>query len=82
MSLMRHATPHLTVNTYARTRLERLHGLVENVGETLNPNEKCVTRVSLAACGAKGQTGNASRNKGLEKKEEWWRRRESNPCSP
>lgn len=36
MSLVRHGTPGLTINTYARTRQDRLAEVVEKVGKTLD----------------------------------------------
>ena len=34
--LARHSTPGITMNTYARTRMERLHELVESTGRLLS----------------------------------------------
>ncbi len=43
--LARHKTPGLTMNVYGRVRQDRLSGTVERLGETLLPQEKCVTYV-------------------------------------
>ena len=79
MSLMRHVTPDLTANAYARTRLDRLHGLTENVGEKLKKGKKCVSSVSVAVAGAKEHPHIFKQNRQLASDEQWWRRRESNP---
>jgi len=35
--LARHSTPSLTMNTYVRTRVDRVRGVVDRVGELVNP---------------------------------------------
>ena len=35
--LARHSTPSLTMNTYVRTRIDRVRGVVNAVGEVVNP---------------------------------------------
>jgi len=44
-TLMRHSTPQLTMNTYARTRADRLHGVAEAVQEMVNGKLACATGV-------------------------------------
>ena len=55
--LARHATPGLTLNTYARTRNERLAELAEKVGETVFPSRKRALCVHRLAAGAEMQVG-------------------------
>ncbi len=44
-TLMRHSTPQLTMNTYARTRNDRLHGLAAAVGDRVSSRETCAIGV-------------------------------------
>lgn len=46
-ALARHSTPDLTLNTYARTREDRLSKLTEEVGNRVLPSEKCALYVHL-----------------------------------
>ena len=78
MSLVRHASPNLTLNTYARTRADRLAGVVEKIAETLNPAPKYAVCRSKQAVGAEGLDVSgipAGTSHTLNK----WRRGESNP---
>ena len=43
--MARHSTPDLTLNTYARTRKDRLAKLTEEVGDRILPSEKCAIYV-------------------------------------
>ena len=58
MSLMRHSSPELTTQTYARTRQDRLHGLVEAVGKVLAEGQERARGVLRAAVGAEEETRN------------------------
>ena len=51
-SLARHSTPSLTMNTYGRTRDNRLASVAELVGDIVNPGPKCVAGVGRVAAGA------------------------------
>jgi hypothetical protein len=65
-SLMRHSTPDLTLNVYARSRSGRLSELAEAVGkavETRSDNAACRTRL---AAGAEGLDVTALENQRLE----------------
>jgi integrase len=53
-TLARHATPQLTANVYARTRMGRLHDLAETVGKVVNGPQDCGTYVERMAAGAEG----------------------------
>ena len=46
-TLARHSTPDLTLDTYARTREDRLTKLTEEVGDRVLPSEKCALYVHL-----------------------------------
>jgi hypothetical protein len=50
-ALARHATPELTMNTYGRTRPERLHETVERIAEKLSLGKKGVPRLYRQAVG-------------------------------
>ena len=56
MALARHMTPNLTMNTYARTRDERLAELAEKVGQVTLAEEQCATCVQKVAAGAEGMS--------------------------
>ena len=79
MSLMRHTTPDLTANVYARARPDQLQRLAEDVGRTLKSEPKCVSSVSEAVVGAEDQADNTNDDKEIDQRKDWWRRRESNP---
>ncbi len=78
MTLMRHSTPDLTLQTYARTRPERLHALADVVGRVLDGSER-VEDVPNGETHSEANVGNPNGAKGLPGAVEWWRRRESNP---
>jgi len=63
-TLARHSTPDLTINTYARTREDRLTKLTEEVGDRVLPSQKCALYVP-----AKGKRGSTPTNNSLENKE-------------
>ena len=52
MELARHSTPQLTMNTYARTRQDRLSAAVEKMGEKVLSGKKCAKSVYKQAVGA------------------------------
>jgi len=52
--LMRHASVSMTLNTYGRSREERLAQLAETVGEMVKPKQKCRTYAERKAAGAEG----------------------------
>ena len=54
MQLARHSTPDLTLNTYGRTRPERLFALVEEVGKSATSSPECAHSVHSKAAGAEG----------------------------
>jgi len=56
-ALARHSTPGLTLNTYARTRNDRLAELAERVGETVLSGRKRALFVHKLAAGAEMQAG-------------------------
>jgi len=66
-ALARHSTPQLTMNTYARTRPERLAALSERLGETVLSSSSCAHSVHNAS-GGNGDGGhNGSVRKTLRK---------------
>lgn len=56
-ALARHSTPGLTMNTYARTRNDRLAELAERVGEAVLSGRKRALFVHKLAAGAETQVG-------------------------
>jgi len=77
--LARHATPQLTMNVYGHAREERLAEAVERVGQTIMPEEKCVTCVSQEDGTERQGREVHLKNHELTRPKIWWRRRESNP---
>ena len=63
--LARHSTLDLTMNTYGRAREDRTRAAVEQVGELVEPAEKCVTCVHQGELGAEKESATPSINKGL-----------------
>ena len=57
--LARHATPDITMNTYARTRRENLQKVTESVGKTMEGGRKRAHSVHKEAAGTEGQTLNS-----------------------
>jgi len=51
-TLARHSTPNLTMNTYGRTRLDRLRELAETVGKHVLPAPANITETQRKAVGA------------------------------
>jgi integrase len=47
--LLRHASPNVTMNAYARTRPEGLQRVADHVGEMINLRSKCATSVQRAS---------------------------------
>jgi len=54
MALVRHTSPDLTLNTYARTRADRLAEVVEKIAETLSPAPEYAVSRNKQAAGAEG----------------------------
>ncbi len=52
-TLARHSNPRLTMNIYARTRVERLHDLAESVGEAVGVASECRIHTERASPEAK-----------------------------
>jgi len=77
--LLRHSTPDLTMNTYARSRQERLSELAEAVGERVNKGEKYALFRTILAAGLEDVDVNTLSNKKLAAVSDEWRRRDSNP---
>ena len=70
-SLARHATPNLTMNTYGRSRQDRLSELAEAVGNRLVPGPdyaQCRTRL---AAGAEGMNINSPETQGFRAVSQW-----------
>ncbi len=65
MTLARHATPNLTLNTYARTKADALAGVAANVAGVLLPNREIANGLQKQAVGAEGLDVNAISVKGL-----------------
>jgi hypothetical protein len=82
MSLMRHTTPELTMNAYAKTRLDRLHGIAEELGKSVELPSKCAGSVPQAVVGDVGHQRNSHDVNKSSQEKDWWRRRESNHCFP
>jgi len=57
-SLLRHSTPELTMNVYARARPERLVELADRVGERLGYGSKCAIDVQRPKGGSGAQQCN------------------------
>ena len=64
-TLMRHSTPQLTRNTYARARADRLHSVAEAVQEMVNGKLACATGVQRKHGGQTRDTVSTSRDKEL-----------------
>ena len=64
--MARHSTPDLTINTYARTREDRLTKLTEEVGDRVLPNEKCAIYVPQERKGGSTPKSNSFDNNELE----------------
>ena len=57
-TMLRHASPDMTMNVYARTRQDSLPRLAESIGETLGSQSKCAKSVQRATPGEKDSTVN------------------------
>ena len=80
-SLMRHATPNLTLNVYAKTRQNRLSEVAEKVGAVVNSrpeNAHCRTRLAV---GAELQSSNGLQANDLQAATRWSGRADLN-CRP
>ncbi|NIA16036.1 MAG: tyrosine-type recombinase/integrase [Nitrospiraceae bacterium] len=88
--LARHSTPDLTMNVYARARDTRLSEVAEKVGEQVRPGQNGDTFTGNIQVTGRSREKNPNRaleqkpsnTNSLVQKEEWWRRRESNPSQP
>ncbi len=77
-SLLRHSTPELTMNVYARARSGRLGELADRVGERLGYGSECKIYVKSPKPGERAKSVIPFDSRGYREKR-WWRRRESNP---
>jgi hypothetical protein len=86
-TLARHSTPDLTMNVYARARDTRLSEVAEKVGEQVRPGQNDDTSTGQIQVTGRSRQRRPNRKSpqkpsntnSLVQKEEWWRRRESNP---
>ena len=67
-TLMRHSTPQLTMNTYARARADRLHSVAEAVQEMVNSKLACATGVQRKTGEQTGESITSSDDKTLRPK--------------
>jgi len=65
-SLLRHATPDLTMNVYARTRPERMREVANEVGNAVQIGRKCAASVQRAVVGARTDAVNPSQATNLQ----------------
>jgi hypothetical protein len=79
MSLMRHSTPDLTVNTYARTRMDQIQELAEKVGTVLKSDTKRAPGMLEAVAGTKTTTDNTNNANMISGEKNWWRQRAEGP---
>ena len=63
--LLRHASPDMTMNVYARTRQDSLPRLAERIGETLISQAKCAVSVQRATMGEGDPAVNPNTASGL-----------------
>ena len=56
--LARHSTPGLTMNTYARTRMDRLHELADRTGMVISGHRERATSVQRRAVGEVSRSAN------------------------
>ena len=68
-TLARHSTPDLTLNTYARTREDRLTKLTEEVGDKILPSGKCAIYVPAKRKRGSTPKTNSFQNNKLQLKE-------------
>ncbi|HIA46923.1 MAG TPA: site-specific integrase [Candidatus Hydrogenedentes bacterium] len=67
-TLMRHADPNITMNTYARTRDERLASITDSIANRIGIEEKCAIDVQSHAMRPEGKTLNTYSERRYAKK--------------
>ena len=74
-SLLRHSTPELTMNVYAKTRAGRLHEVAEKVGQMIESEPDYAQCRTKLAAGAEVQDANGPQSNDLRAVRSGWRGR-------